>query len=174
MTKISLRYARALLLATGDQGEDLQKTAADLDTVAEALSQPETQTFLTSPEVTLAQKNQLVEKTFGELNKALLNFLKLIVVNGKIRELANIAVSFRDVVAETAGLTTATIESPVPLQEQQVKDLTAALKKMTGQVITVEVTENPRLLGGVKVLLGDEVLDLSLAGKLQKLNQALS
>ncbi|MFH1375679.1 MAG: ATP synthase F1 subunit delta [Patescibacteria group bacterium] len=173
MTKISLRYARALLLATGEQVEDLKKVADDLDIVAEVLVQAEAQSFLTSPEVTVAQKDQLIDKAFGQLNKASRNFLKLVIKNGKVRAITEIAESFRAVVAETAGLVTAKVESATPLEEAQIQDLIAALQKMTGKEVAIETSENPRLLGGVKVLLGDEVIDLSLAGKLQKLGQTL-
>lgn len=174
MTKISLRYARALLLATGDQIEELKKVADDLDTATEVLSQEEAQSFLTSPEVQAAPKDQLIDKAFGQLSKTLRNFLKLVIKNNKTRAIVEIAASFRVVVAETAGLATAKIESSTPLEESQIKDLAGALQKMTGKEVAIEASENSKLLGGVKVLLGDEVIDLSLSDKLAKLNQVIS
>jgi F-type H+-transporting ATPase subunit delta len=62
----------------------------------------------------------------------------------------------------------------VKLDKTQLEKITAALKKMTGKEITMETSENPALIGGIKITIGDEMIDLSTAGKLRNLAQALS
>jgi F-type H+-transporting ATPase subunit delta len=170
LTKISLRYARGLLLAADEK--NLEELAENLDTAAEVLSETKVKGFLEDPQTKAAAKEQLIGKAFGD--NPLANFLKLIVRNGKIREIQNIAESFRTVLSEAAGVATARIESATPLAEEQVQDLAAALRKMTGKEITTEVEENSKLISGVKIHLGDEMIDLSLAGKLGKLEKVLN
>ena len=170
MTKISLRYARAFLLAIGEQAENLEAAAENLDLAAEVLNEKQMQEFFASPQVTAAAKENLIEKAFSQ-NPPISNLLKLAVKNKKIREVKNIAASFRAVLSEAAGVATAKIESASPLAEKQVEELVTALQKLTGKEITVEVTENPELLGGVRVSLGNELIDLSLAGKLKKMER---
>ncbi|MFH1545996.1 MAG: ATP synthase F1 subunit delta [Patescibacteria group bacterium] len=173
MTKISLRYARALLLAIGENTKDLEAAAENLDVAAEVLDEGRMQEFFANPRVAAITKENLIGKAFSQ-NPPISNLLKLAARNGKIREIKNIAASFRAVLSEAAGVAVAKIESAIPLNEQQIAGLTAALRKLTGKEVTVEVTENAKLLGGVKVFLGDELIDLSLAGKLKKMRKVLS
>jgi F-type H+-transporting ATPase subunit delta len=171
MTKVSLRYARALLLAA-DQ-KVLENLAENLEVAAQVLSETKVSEFLEDPQTSKTAKENLIEKAFGG-DLLLKNFLKLVVKNGKIRELRYMTESFRTVLSEAAGVATAKIESAAPLDEKQLSELTAALRKFTGKEITTSVTENPKLLGGLKIYLGDEMIDLSLAGRLRKLEKVLN
>ena len=124
-------------------------------------------------EVSAKAKEALINKVFAQ-DKITRNLVKLVVANGRIGEISNIAESFHAVLSESAGVATARIESATSLDEKQVNDLAAALKKMTGKEVTVEVAENSKLLGGIRVHLGDEMIDLSLARKIENLSKALS
>lgn len=174
VTKISLCYSRALLKAVGKNNvDDLQKTADHLDIAAEVFGEDKIKTFFENQDVAQNEKETLIEKGFKN-NHLLVNFLKLVVTNKKVRELKNIAESFRVVLSEIANIATAKIESAKPLSKKQVEELTTALKKMTGKKITTIFSENSKLLGGVRVTLGDEVLDFSLTSRLQELGEVLS
>ncbi|MCF7836966.1 ATP synthase F1 subunit delta [Candidatus Gracilibacteria bacterium] len=166
-----MRYARGLLLAAGEK--NLEELAENLDIAAEVLSEERVAEFLGDPQTSENTKAELIEKAFAD-NPLLINLLKIVVNNRKVREIGNIAESFRTVLSEAAGVATAEIESATPLAEKQLSELTAALRKFTGKDVTTNVTENPKLLGGVKIYLGDELIDLSLAGKLRKLEKVLS
>ena len=173
MSKISLRYSRALLIAVGEDAKDLEEVAENLDIAAEVLNEEQIVKFFGDPQVSKNKKEQLIEKAFGK-NVLFSNFLKLVVRNGKTQEIKNIAESFRIILSEAAGVATAKVESAIPLAEEQIVELTAALRKFTGKEVAIEVEKNPKLLSGVKINLGDELIDLSLAGKLQKLRKVLS
>ena len=170
MTKISLRYARALHLATDKKASELEETAENLDTAAEILSDKKIVDFFRDPQISKQNKEALIEKAFLKI-PLLANFLKLVVRNNKISEIKNIAAGFRSVLSEAAGVATAKVESAKPLTEEQVADLITALKKFTGKEISIEITENSKLLGGVRIYLDDELIDLSLIGKLKKLGK---
>jgi len=173
MSKISLRYSRALFTALGSNAKTLQSAAEELDLAAEVLGSTEAQDFFANPRVEETKKIKALEKTFGDAKKEILNILKLLVQNRKMSEVKAVAESFRQVIAE-AGVITAQVESAVKLEKTQLEKITAALKKMTGKEITVETTTNPALIGGLRISLGDEVIDLSTAGKLRNLAQTLS
>ncbi|MDD3066634.1 MAG: ATP synthase F1 subunit delta [Candidatus Gracilibacteria bacterium] len=173
MSKISLRYSRALFTALGSNAKTLQSAAEELDLAAEVIGSSEAQDFFANPRVEEAKKIKALEKTFGDAKKEILNTLKLLAQNGKMSEVKAVAESFQRVIAE-AGVVSAKIESAVKLDKTQLEKITAALKKMTGKEITVETSENPALIGGIRISLGDEVIDLSTAGKLSKLAQTLS
>lgn len=173
MSKISLRYSRALFTALGNNAKILQSAARELEVAAEVFGSSEAQNFFTNPRVEEVKKIKALEKTFGDAKKEILNTLKLLVQNGKISEIKAVAESFRQVIAE-AGVITAQVESAVKLNKTQLEKITTALVKLTKKEISVESKENPSLIGGIRIALGDEVIDLSTAEKLRKLAQALS
>ncbi len=173
MSKTSLKYARGLLLAIGEDTRKLEETADNLDIATAVLDEKETRNFFTNPRVTLEKKLNLIDQVFAN-HTPLRNLLKILITNGRLAELSNIAESFRAVLNESAGVGMARIESASKLNEKQIADLVQALKKMTGKEIAIEAVENPRILGGVKVILGDEVIDLSLTEKLRQLKKAFN
>ena len=176
MSKISLRYARALALALGEKAtvEELKTTAEYLDLAAEVLSTKAAQNFFADPNIETSAKEKIASKIFGKCGEKVENFLKLIIRNGKISEIEDISESFRAVLSESAGVTTAVITSSNELAEKEIQNLATALRKMTNREIAIETQVNSEILGGVKILLGDEVIDLSLAGKLGQLQKALN
>ncbi|MCF7845961.1 MAG: ATP synthase F1 subunit delta [Candidatus Peribacteraceae bacterium] len=176
MSKISLRYARALALALGEKAaaEDLKGTADNLDLAATVLGADQAQDFFANPRVEASEKEKVTAKTFSKLGKTLENFLKLVVQHGRVSEVSAIAASFRAVLNESAGIATAIVESASELEEKEIRSLTNALKKMTGGEVAIETRTDPKILGGVRVVIGDELVDLSLAGKLSRLQKALN
>ena len=174
MSKTSLRYARALALAleTAPVAE-LTEAAGNLDLAAEVLGAEESRKFFANPRVATEEKEKVIVQVFAKADEKLVNFLRLIVRFEKMPELANLAASFRTVLNESAGVATATIESATKLDAEEIVKLTAALSKMTGREVAVETRVNAELLGGVKITIGDELIDLSLTGKLGRLRQEL-
>ena len=174
MTKISLCYSRALLSAVGDDAASLEEAAENLDTAAEVLGEVKVLNFFANPKIAADEKEKVVAKVFGKSDKLLVNFLRLIVRFAKMSEIRNIAKSFREILSESAGVVTATIESAGALDAGAIEKLTAALRKMTGKSVVAESVEKPEIIGGVRVRFGDEIIDLSLAGKLGKLQKVLN
>ena len=72
------------------------------------------------------------------------------------------------------GSADAEIISAFPMQDAQVTDLVAALQKKFGRKLNPTVTVDPSLIGGVRVVVGDEVLDTSVRAKLQQMQVALA
>jgi F-type H+-transporting ATPase subunit delta len=60
------------------------------------------------------------------------------------------------------------------MEGAQVADLVAALEKKFGRKLNASVTVDPSLIGGVRVVVGDEVLDTSVRAKLQQMQTALA
>jgi len=73
-----------------------------------------------------------------------------------------------------AGAADAGIISAFELTSAQVANLVAALEKKFGRKLNPTVTVDPSLIGGVRVVVGDEVLDTSVRAKLQQMHVALA
>jgi F-type H+-transporting ATPase subunit delta len=102
------------------------------------------------------------------------NFLQVLVENNRVVLLPEIGVQFHALVNANAGAADATITSAYPLADAQVAPLVATLEKKFGRKLNPTVTVDPTLIGGVRVVVGDEVLDTSVRGKLQQMLVALS
>lgn len=175
MSKVSLRYARALSVACGKDSKPLQELNAQLKVAAEVLLSQTSQSFFANPRIKKNLKTKVIDKAFAAAEPNLINLLKVVVQNNRISEILNITKDFEIILAETTGLIRAKIETAKTLDSKLLDKLTAAIEKLTGYEVRTESLLNPLLLGGVKITLGnDEVIDLSLLGKLNKLSKALT
>lgn len=173
MGKISLVYARALAGAFGEQIEQLTAVADELKIVAKILAQPDPADFFVDPTIQLTQKIKTLETAFAQIQPEILNLLKLLVQNGRSDEIESIAVDFQKIAQRLAGQVSVRVESAAKLSEDLQKQLAAALQKMVGREVTLQVRENPALVCGTKIFVDDEEIDFCLASQLRKLRQNL-
>jgi len=101
------------------------------------------------------------------------NFLTMLAENGRIVLLPQIGAQFQMLKNTQLGAADAEIASAFALSDAQVAELVATLEKKFGRKLNPTVTVDPSLIGGVRVLVGDEVLDTSVRAKLQQMHAAL-
>ncbi len=102
------------------------------------------------------------------------NFLKLLQENGKLSVLPEIANQFRALKNALEGMADAEIVSAYPMSDAQVADLVASLEKKFKLKIKPNVKVDQNLIGGVRVVVGDQVLDTSVRAKLDQMANALA
>lgn len=108
------------------------------------------------------------------LNAEAQNFTRMLVENGRIPLLPEIAVQFQALKNAQEGAADAEITSAFPITDGQVTSLLAVLEKKFGRKLNPSVSVDNALIGGVRVVVGDEVLDTSVRAKLQQMHVALS
>lgn len=101
------------------------------------------------------------------------NFLGMVVANGRIELLPEIGAQFQLLKNGAEGAADADITSAFDLSAAQLSDLVATLEKKFSRKLNPTVTVDPSLIGGVRVVVGDEVLDTSVRAKLQQMHVAL-
>ncbi len=101
------------------------------------------------------------------------NFLKVVASNRRLFAVPGMVKGFKDIAARHRGEVTAEVESAHVLSEAQTQELKAALKDVTGKDVTVNVTVDPSILGGLIVKVGSCQIDTSLRTKLSNLKLAL-
>jgi F-type H+-transporting ATPase subunit delta len=102
------------------------------------------------------------------------NFLKLVVDNGRLAALPEVARQFRAMKNAAEGQADCLIESALPLSEAQVGDLLGSLSRKFGLKLIPEVKVDPDLIGGVRVSVGDHVLDDTIKTRLARMHTALT
>lgn len=101
------------------------------------------------------------------------NFILLLADSGRVEVLPEISELYEQLKARYEGVLEAQIYSAFEMNDAQLKDLVASLEIRFKRKIEARVSVSPELIGGVKVEIGDEVLDTSVRGKLEALAVAL-
>jgi len=102
------------------------------------------------------------------------NFVKILVDNGRILLLPEIAVQFKELINADKGAADAEITSAFEMTDAQVNELLRTLEKKFGRKLNPsKITLDSSLIGGAVVTVEDEVLDLSIRAKLQQMHDAL-
>jgi F-type H+-transporting ATPase subunit delta len=122
------------------------------------------------------------ERTFGlltglmktELPAAAANFLKLVIDNGRIAVLPEVARQFRRLKNASEGAADCLIESAFPLSDQQVADLLWSLSRKFALKLKPQVKVVPELIGGVRISVDDHVLDSTVKTRLAEMQAALT
>ena len=171
LATIARPYAEALYKACGSE---LAATAAWLDELAAIAANDQLQQFAADPKVTAQQTFDVitgVAKT--ALPEKARNFLRTVIDNGRLAALSDIAGQFRALVNAQAGSSDAVVHSAFPMDASAVADLAVTLEKRFGRKLNVRVQVDPEVIGGVRVVVGDEVLDASVKARLEQMKVAL-
>lgn len=170
MKNISTVFARALEAAL--PADQLVRVAAELAAVA-AGSTAELAEFFDSPAVPAESKFAALDALAGQLQLESVNTLKLIAEQRAFGQIGAISQAVQAAADRAAGIQEVLVESATPLAEPAQKQLADALAARLGKQIRLVTAEDPALLGGVRVRIGDEVIDASVRGQLSQLVAAL-
>jgi F-type H+-transporting ATPase subunit delta len=98
----------------------------------------------------------------------------MVIENGRLTVLPEIAVQFHALANAGAGVSDATVSSAFPIESSQLPDVVAALERRFGRRLNVTVAVEPELIGGIRVVVGDEVMDTSVKARLEQMRVALT
>ena len=178
ISTIARPYAEALLKAVKDSKEEglAQKLIPVLDTIDEIVADPKLKERASDPSLS---SDQIYELIRGMLDKAVPqeaeNLLKLVIQNGRIEALPQITAQYRKLLNHENKEADVTIETAFPLSDDQVADLIKALdKKFPGIKLLPKVVVDKDLIGGVRVIVGDKVLDGTVKARLAEMQSALT
>jgi F-type H+-transporting ATPase subunit delta len=102
------------------------------------------------------------------------NFLRLVIENGRLNALPEIALQFKRLVNARSGSSDATIFSAFPMDAAAVDQIAQTIEKRFARKLSFSVELQPELIGGIRVVVGDEVLDTSVKSRLEQMKVALT
>jgi len=109
----------------------------------------------------------------GRLSAEAENFVRVLAQNGRLELLPEIREQFQALKNEREGVLEAEVHSAFELTDAQVADLAARLERKTGRKVRTKVHLNKELIAGVRIVLGDKVIDGSARAQLGALETAL-
>lgn len=177
LATIARPYAEALLKAAG-RG-DAAAFAGEIRALGDVAANAQLRQFADSPKILPAQVFDMITSIArtpagAPLGEPAKNLLRAVIDNGRLAALPEIAAQFQALVDAKSGTSQATIESAFPLDDAQVADVKAVMEKRFARKLDVRVDIKPELIGGVRVIVGDEVLDTSIRARLDQMRAALT
>jgi F-type H+-transporting ATPase subunit delta len=178
LSTIARPYAEALFAAASSDKSAAGVLDQWLPVVAEMAAvarHPEVAEVVNDPKLGGPQVYDLVRGLIkAPLPSAMEHFLKLVVDNGRLAALPEVARQFRAMKNAAEGQADCLIESALPLNDEQVRDLLGSLSRKFGLKLIPEVKVDAGLIGGVRVSVGDHVLDDTIKARLAKMHTALT
>lgn len=170
---IARPYAEAAFRLARERGM-LGPWAEALDRLAGLAADEQVLALIGNPKVPASEVEGLFKAAAGkDADGGIANFVGLLVGNGRIACLPEIAAQFHALKQAEEGVKKGVVHSAYPLDEAQLAELKSLLERRFGR-LDLAVHVDPDLIGGVKVVVGDQVLDTSVSGKLAAMRAALN
>ena len=172
---VSRRYAKAIFSLAQEEGR-LEDTAADLERLAAAVSDPELAGTIANP--LLAPAARLgIAKALGdglELPPTLRDFLALLADHHRLDQLVPIHRQFQRLVDQALGRVRATVTSAADIDPARRREILAVFERVTGKTVLAEWRIDPDLLAGIAVDIRGTVYDGSLRTQFDRLARAIA
>lgn len=172
--RIVRRYASALYAAASKAGV-VDQVERDLELVGQTLgSSPALWETLASPVVPPAKKRSILEDIFKDkVHDISLSYVGLLVDKRREEAILPTEEEYVQIADEARGILDAEATTAIPLDEPQQAQLASKLSTVTGKQIRLDYKVDPTVIGGVRVRIGDRVIDGSVKGQLEALREQL-
>ena len=169
---IARPYAEALFKASA---QDIAGTQAWLEALSTIAADAQVLHLAGNPLISQVQVLELVTSVFqGPMPEMAQNFLQLLIENARLSALPEIAKQYRALKNAQSGSSDAVVGSAFPIDAPTLASVSQVLEAKFGRKLNVSVHLQPELIGGIRVVVGDEVLDTSVNTRLEQMKGALT
>lgn len=172
MSAAARRYAGALLGVAEEKGAT-EDVARDLRLVSDAFADESVQAALSGPGASGAFGKKLVEKAAEGRHELVGNLLQAIARRQRLSIVPELADTFDEMLRERRGETTGEVVSSQALDEASTESLRQLAKSLSGRDVHLTFREDPSLLGGVRLRIGNTLYDGSVVRSLELLREKL-
>jgi len=171
--EVAERYASAFLGVIAEAGAIGQAQEGFMRLEAALGVSAELREALMNPLVDGEAKIRILKDVSGDHTAPFAAFMALLSEKRRLVDLAQVVEAFLRLADESQGVLETRVESAVPLTDGERQSLIGALEERFHKKIRMRERIVPEVLGGLRVVLDDEVLDLSLSTRLRRLGQML-
>ena len=171
---VARRYAQALFGAAEKAGR-ADAILGDLESLEKLIERdPSLMRFLSSPREVDRNKEAVIEKLFGErTDRLVVRLLLLLLRKGRILHLRDVIAAYRALLEQERGIVAARVVTAVSLGEDLGNRLRAELERISGKRVRIEAAIDPRIIGGLVVMMEGRIYDRSVRHELDRLRTDL-
>ena len=170
-------YAKSLYELADDAGgrEKIVELAEELDQICELARSDRTfREFLASPIINTKARGEAIRRIFhGRVTDLALRFLLVLNNKARLRRLESISAAFDQLVHEALGRVEVDIYTPGPLGPEQLDTIKQRIQAALGKDPVLYSYTDAAMIGGVRLRIGDQLIDGSVASRLRRLRQHL-
>ncbi|MFN3168615.1 MAG: ATP synthase F1 subunit delta [Phycisphaeraceae bacterium] len=167
-------YAEALLELAQDQGA-VDELADEIQQLLPVIaSGGELDRLLTNPAISDAERGKIIRAVFeGKVSGLLYNLLRLLSDKGRLGSLPQVAAGYLLAVADLRGQVDVEAFVADELDAQTAKDVADQIGRALGKTVTLRQKVDPSLIGGLKIKVGDQLIDASVASQLRNMKNKM-
>jgi F-type H+-transporting ATPase subunit delta len=171
---IGRNYAEALLTLAKKSG-DVEQWGGLLNAIGAAMRDDKTlRSFLESPKLAASQKIEILEKALGKkVPQLFLRYIEIVVQKRRQMLIPTIATEYQTLIDESENRLHANVTVARSPSEPEKDALARQLSRLLGKRVVPHISENPAILGGLIVRVGDTVMDGSVRKRLAVLKQRM-
>jgi F-type H+-transporting ATPase subunit delta len=170
---IARRYAQAYFDLAEEAGA-IEEWGSELSKVAEALSAPEVVQALADPRLKARERLTVAGRLLEGASPQAANLVRLLLEHGRIAVLPQLVTHYRRLADRASGVVRAEVISAIPVSEQEASRIRRTLSDKLGGEVETSIRQDPDILGGLVIRIGDRVIDGSVRTRLQQLRAALT
>jgi len=170
---IAVRYTKALFNLALEKNV-LEKVREDMDYVSEAYKISEELRFIIdNPVLKPSKKVQIVKDVFKDSNDLTKSFIEILIKNRRENLLPFITIDFKDKYLKFKNIETVSFVSAVRVDEKIIEKIKRSIEQSIKKEIIIDKVENPNIIGGFILKIGDKQYDSSIRKKLNILKQEI-
>jgi len=170
-------YARTLFELATDAGgnEKVTEIADEIEQICDLISSnQELEKFFSSPIIDSTKRNESLSAIFSNrVTDLTLRFLLVLNNKGRLNHLQQIAIAYDQLVQDAMGRVEVDVFTPNPIDADSINTIKAKVQKMLGKEPVLHPYVDPKMLGGVKLRIGDQLIDGSVQTKLRRLSESI-
>jgi len=174
MEEIAAVYSRSLFEVASEKG-DLDRVHSELGEFADALAgDKDMQVFFFSPYFSSQEKKEGIGRMIDGADENFVRFLELLAERHRMPAIFRIRREFDDLWRKQNKLLRVTVTSAVDLDPELVEGIGKRIEEQTGQSVELSSKVDPEVLGGLKLQVGNMVLDASVRNRLNQLRKQVA
>ena len=172
--EIAKRYAAGLFYTTTKHGVIDQVSGEQKGLTSLLKKQPKFKNFLEMPQIPSKEKREIVKRIFEDrLHPVFYHYLILLLGKHRSEYLTVIADEYEKLVKEHMGIVQAKVTTAISLDKEVAGKLRNKLEKKIGKKIEMLLDVNPAIIGGITLILGNQIIDNSIRHYLTQLKEQM-
>ena len=171
-SSIGRRYAQAYF-DLASQAHQIPGRRDDLARAVETLAHPEVADALANPRLSLSDRTRLALDLLDGVAEPARNLVRLLIQRNRTSVLGELLETYDALTDRDSGVVRAEVITAISVDAELEKRIASALGKSLGASVQTEVRQDPDIIGGLVIRIGDRVIDNSVRTHLEQLRTAL-